>query len=96
MTTIQRKVKNPFSLFKADPIALKQMLLAVVFGPVLGVTLSLVAIKYTETGIAATLIATVPVVMIPFLIVIEKEWPTWRAVLGALVTVTGIAVLFLR
>ena len=96
VTLFLKKVKNPISLFKADPIALKQMLLAVVFGPVLGVTLSLVAIKYTETGIAATLIATVPVVMIPFLIVIEKEWPTWRAVLGALVTVTGIAVLFLR
>lgn len=96
VTLFLRKVKNPISLFKADPIALKQMLLAVVFGPVLGVTLSLVAIKYTETGVAATLIATVPVVMIPFLIVIEKEWPTWRAVLGAVITVGGIAMLFLR
>jgi drug/metabolite transporter (DMT)-like permease len=96
VTLFLRKIKNPVQLFKADYTALKQMLLAVVFGPVLGVTLSLVAIKYTETGIAATLIATVPVVMIPFLIVIEKEWPTWRAVLGAVVTVGGIAMLFLR
>jgi drug/metabolite transporter (DMT)-like permease len=96
VTLFLKKIKNPIALFKTDPIALRQMMLAVVFGPVLGVTLSLTAIKYTETGIAATLIATVPVVMIPFLIVIEKEWPTWRAVLGALVTVAGIAVLFLR
>ena len=96
VTLFLRKIKNPVHLFKADYTALKQMLLAVVFGPVLGVTLSLVAIKYTETGIAATLIATVPVVMIPFLIVIEKEWPTWRAVLGAVITVGGIAMLFLR
>ena len=96
VTLFLKKIKNPIALFKTDPIALRQMMLAVVFGPVLGVTLSLVAIKYTETGIAATLIATVPVVMIPFLIVIEQEWPSWRAVLGALVTVAGIAVLFLR
>jgi drug/metabolite transporter (DMT)-like permease len=91
-----RKVKSPFRLFRADPTALKQLLLAVVFGPVLGVTFSLIAVKNTETGIAATLIATVPVVMIPFLILIEKEWPTWRAILGAAVTVGGIAMLFLR
>ncbi len=58
------------------------MLVAVIFGPVLGVTLSLAAVKYTETGIAATLIATVPVVMIPLLIVIEKNGragePPWE------------------
>ncbi len=96
VTLILGKVKNPWQLFKAHPTALQQMLLAVVFGPVLGVTLSLAAVKYTETGIAATLIATVPVVMIPLLIVIEKEWPSWRAILGAAVTVGGIAILFLR
>lgn len=91
-----RKVKNPWLLFTANPTAVKQMIIAVIFGPVLGVTLSLAAVKYTETGIAATLIATVPVVMIPLLIVIEKEWPSWRAILGAIITVGGIAILFLR
>ena len=96
VTLVLRKVKNPFGLFRKDHTALKQLSLAVVFGPVLGVTFSLMAVKYTETGIAATLMATVPVMMIPFLILIDKEWPTWRAVLGAAVTVGGIAMLFLR
>jgi drug/metabolite transporter (DMT)-like permease len=53
-------------------------------------------VKYTQTGNAATLRSTVPVVRIPFLILIEKEKPALRAVTGAAVTVTGVAILFLQ
>ncbi len=96
ITLLMRKVKNPLRLFRADLTALKLTLLGVVFGPFLGVTLSLISIKYTETGIAATLMATVPVVMIPLVIWMEKEKPSRRAILGAAATVAGIALLFLR
>lgn len=96
LTILTRRVRSPRLLFSKDTTALKYMLGGILFGPFLGVTLSLMSVKYTATGIAATLMATVPVIMIPMVILIEKERPTWRAVLGAIIAVTGVAILFLR
>ena len=65
------------------------------FGPFLGVTLSLVAVKYTLAGIAATIMAVVPVLIIPFIVIIYRERVSARAVFGALLAVAGVALLFL-
>lgn len=65
-------------------------------GPTIGVWLSLVAVKYTEAGIAATLMSTFPVVVIPLAMVVHQERPTWRAVAGAIVAVAGVAMLFIE
>ncbi len=67
-----------------------------IFGPFLGVWLSIVAVKYTAAGIASTLLATVPVLIIPLDIIINKRLPSWRAVAGTLLAVVGIALIFLR
>jgi len=64
-------------------------------GPFLGVTLSLVAIQRTQTGVAATIMSIVPVLIIPFVIVINKERVSPRAALGAGVAVSGVALLWL-
>ncbi len=90
-----RKIKNPIKMLKADLTAVKFLLSGVTMGPYLGVWLSLVAVKLTHTGIAATLMSIVPVTMIPISIRFEKERPTARSVLGAVLTVIGIAFLFL-
>ncbi len=68
--------------------------LGAVFGPFLGVSLSLVAVKYTATGIAATIMALVPVLIIPAAVVIQKERVTVRGVAGAILAVGGVALLF--
>lgn len=96
ITLLSRKVKNPIGIFSSDRSALKYMILGTIFGPYLGVTLSLVSVKYTQTGIAATLMSTMPVIMIPMVIAIEKEKVSGRAIFGAAIAVTGIAILFLR
>ena len=96
ITMLSRKVKNPIRIFSNDRSAIKYMILGIIFGPYLGVTLSLVSVKYTQTGIAATLMSTMPVIMIPMVIAIEKEKVSRRAILGAMIAVTGIAILFLR
>ncbi len=90
------KVKNPFTLFRHDRSAFKLVLAGVVFGPFLGVTLSLLSIKYTDTGVAATIMSTVPVLMLPLVVWYEKEHVSGRAAVGAVITVIGIAILFLR
>lgn len=96
LTLLMGRVKTPRELFSQDRTALKLVLAGVVFGPFLGVTLSLISVKYTDTGVAATLMSIVPVLMIPLVIILEKEKPTWRAVLGAVIAVAGVALIFLR
>jgi drug/metabolite transporter (DMT)-like permease len=64
-------------------------------GPFLGVWLSLAAVKYTETGIAMAIMSTVPVMVIPLVVLIHKEKVSFRAVIGSIITVGGVALLFL-
>ncbi|NIA29706.1 MAG: EamA family transporter [Actinobacteria bacterium] len=67
-----------------------------VVGPYLGVWLANVAVKYTETGVASTLLATVPILVIPMVIIVRNTKPSARAVTGAIIAVIGVALLFLR
>ncbi len=64
------------------------------FGPFLGVSFSLMAIKYTTTGIASTIMALVPVLLIPPAILLMKEKVTLREVLGSVIAVCGVAIFF--
>ena len=75
--------------------AMARISLGAVFGPFLGVSLSLVAVQYTEAGVAATLMALTPVIIIPPAIWINKERVSLRAIIGAFVAVGGAALLFL-
>jgi len=64
-------------------------------GPFVGMTLSMVAVAYTEAGIAQTLMSLMPVIIIPLLWVIYRERTNWRGIFGAVVAVIGVAILFL-
>jgi len=65
------------------------------FGPFIGVSLSLLAVQYTEAGVAATLMALVPVLIIPVSVIFYREHVAWPAAVGAAVAVCGSALLFL-
>ena len=78
----------------ADRKAMVSTGIGAFFGPFLGVSLSLVAIKYTYAGVAATLMALVPVLIIPVSVLVLRERVSRLAVLGAVVAVTGTALLF--
>jgi drug/metabolite transporter (DMT)-like permease len=78
----------------ADRSAMVSTGIGAFFGPFLGVSLSLVAIKYTYAGVAATLMALVPVLIIPVSVLVLRERVSRLAVLGAVVAVTGTALLF--
>lgn len=65
------------------------------FGPFLGVSLSLLAIKYTTTGIASTLNSLTPVLIIPFAWLLLKERVTLKEIIGAVVAVIGVSIFFI-
>jgi len=65
------------------------------FGPFLGVSLSLLSVQYIHVGVAQTFMSVIPVLIIPFVIIIHKEKVSLRAVAGAILAVVGVAILFL-
>ena len=71
------------------------MLVLVVSGPFLGVGFSLMAVQYTAAGIASTLMATTPII-----ILLPSRWLfgqriTLRNVVGAVISVVGVSLFFL-
>ncbi len=72
-----------------------QLSVGAFFGPFLGVSFSLIAVKYTSAGIAATLMALVPVFIIVPSVVFLKEKITFKEVAGAIIAVGGVALFFL-
>ncbi|PIW70756.1 MAG: hypothetical protein COW08_00295 [Ignavibacteriales bacterium CG12_big_fil_rev_8_21_14_0_65_30_8] len=96
VTIIFRKYKNPIKLYLNDPKAFLFTVVGTVFGPFLGITLSLLAIKYTKIGIASTIMATVPVIMLPMSKYLHKEKFTWKIIIGTFMAVGGVAIIFLR
>ena len=66
-----------------------------VFGPFLGVSFSLLAIKYTTTGVASTIMAIVPILIIPPAVLFFKQKVSWLEVVGAFVSVTGVTLFFI-
>ena len=75
--------------------AMKRIALGSVFGPFLGVSFSLLAVQHTQAGIAATIMAIVPVLIIPPAIIFFKEKPNWKEITGAIIAVGGVALFFL-
>lgn len=77
----------------------KQVILAIlggtILGPFIGVWLSLVAVQLARVGIAATLMALSPVILIPLSYFILKEKISLRAVVGTLLAIIGVALIFL-
>ena len=69
--------------------------LTTVFGPFLGVSLSLMAVRYAEAGIASTLMALTPVLIIPPYALIHHQKVSFKEILGALIAVAGAALFFL-
>ncbi|MCF8241732.1 MAG: DMT family transporter [Melioribacteraceae bacterium] len=90
------KFKNPVRMFKNDPYALKHTIAASILGPYLGITASMIAINNTYVGIASTLMATVPIVMLPMVRFYYKEKLSPTAIFGAVIAVAGISILFLK
>lgn len=75
--------------------AMKKVSIGAFFGPFLGVSFSLLAVQYTETGIASTIMAIVPVLIIVPSVIIFKEKVSLKEIFGAVITVSGVALLFI-
>jgi drug/metabolite transporter (DMT)-like permease len=78
-----------------DKSGMSAICLGAFFGPFLGVSFSLISVKYTEAGIASTIMALVPVIIIAPAVFLYKQKVTLPEIIGAVISVCGVAVFFL-
>lgn len=90
------RTSDAFRVIVTDRRAFGLTALGAVLGPFLGISFSLIAVANTSVGIAATIMATVPILMLPLVYFVYKERLSWKAIAGAVVAVAGVAILFTR
>lgn len=91
-------LQGKLSQFKTavkDRPGMKYATLTTLFGPVIGVSLSLMAVQYTDTGIASTLMALTPVLIIAPYAIIYKQRIKAKEIVGVVVSMVGVAMFFL-
>ncbi|HBX53602.1 MAG TPA: EamA family transporter [Bacteroidales bacterium] len=95
ITAIAQRWKEVYAVRK-DKVALRGILIGSVFGPFLGVSTSLIAVQNTSAAVASTIMATVPILIILPSVILFKHKVTWREVAGAVVSVAGIVLFFMK
>lgn len=94
VTVIQGQVISTVRQANDHRTSLLYILGGAVFGPLVGVSLSLFAIQNINVGIASTLIALPPIFLLPVGHYLFKENITWQAVAGTVIAVVGVGLLF--
>lgn len=92
--TVSKNWENVYSALR-DSKAMKNISIGSLFGPFIGVSLSLVAVQYAPTGIVSTIMSITPILIIPVSIFILKEKVFPKEILGAFITLVGVSLLFL-
>jgi drug/metabolite transporter (DMT)-like permease len=94
MTALRRQVRPSLRKLQ-DRRALYAIMGGALVGPFLGIWFSLIAIQNARVGIASTIMALPPVLLIPLTFVFFGDRPTKRGILGTIVAVVGVSMLFL-
>ncbi len=92
---ILKRYQNPIKVYMKDKKAFGLVILGSIIGPYLGITFSFIAVIYTQVGVAATLMSTSPIMILPLSMLFYKEKLSWKPIVGAIIAVGGISLLFL-
>jgi drug/metabolite transporter (DMT)-like permease len=94
-TAFDGEIGATFAALRQKPEVLRLLALGALVGPLLGVSASLLAVQHAEIGVASTLMALPPVILLPISYFAFREKIGWQAILGTIVALAGVAVLFL-
>lgn len=89
------RAKQFAAAFK-NRVAVTQTFFGSIFGPFIGVSLSLIAVRNANTGVATTIMATTPIVLILLDVLVKKKKVSFIEVLGAVISVAGVSLFFIR
>jgi len=92
--TLWKKWHNVGAAVKHTP-AMKRIIIGSIFGPFLGVSFSLYAVQHANAGIASTIMAIVPILIIPPSIIFLKQKVSLKEIIGAIISVAGVTLFFI-
>jgi len=94
-TAFDGKTASTFTALREKPQVIRLLALGAFVGPLLGVSASLLAVQHADIGVASTLMALPPVIILPVSYFVFKEKIGWQAILGTVLAIVGVAILFL-
>ena len=89
-------ISNSKPIFTNEKNNLPLMFLGTILGPVMGVTLSLLAIQKLEVAVAQTIFALLPLFVLPISLIVYKEKITIQSVFACLLALAGVLLLIWR
>ena len=93
LAILRGQIANTFRKWK-NRQAFRAIIAGTVVGPYLGIWLSLIAIQLAPIGVAATLMALPPVILIPLEYLFFGVKVSQRSILGTVVAFAGVALIF--
>jgi len=94
-TVFDGRTGATFKALRERPRVIPLLALGALVGPVLGVSASLLAVQHAEIGVASTLMALPPVIILPISYFVFHEKVGWPAIAGTVLAIAGVAILFL-
>lgn len=95
ITVFMGQAKSTVQKSLSEPIALRNIAVGSFVGPFIGVWLSLIAVQNAQVGIASTLMALAPIIMLPIMKWGYKENISRLAITGTLTALCGVAMIFM-
>ncbi len=95
VTLLQRQAGRTIQVLRQNPSSFRLLALVALVGPVIGVSLSLLAVQYSPVGVASMLTSLSPVLMLPIGHFVYGEKLGWGAIGGTFLAMAGVALLFL-
>jgi drug/metabolite transporter (DMT)-like permease len=93
LAAIRGQIRYTFCQWR-DKLAFRALVAGSTVGPFLGIWLSLIAVQNARLGIASTLMALPPVLLIPLEYLVYHRRVSRRSMTGTLVAMVGVALLF--
>lgn len=91
----QKKARYTLQQSTSTKTVFRAILLGTLVGPFAGIWLSMVAIQSAYVGVAATLMALTPIIMLPIAYWIYKEKISTLAYAGTFLSLAGVALIFI-
>lgn len=94
LVTIMQRWKSVGTALR-NKTGMKSLTLGAIFGPFLGVSFSLISVKFTKAGIASTIMSLTPVFILIPAMLLYKQKVTLPEIAGAVISVCGVALFFI-
>ncbi|HBB26651.1 MAG TPA: hypothetical protein DCZ59_10330 [Bacteroidetes bacterium] len=90
---LRRAPHRPLKEAYAHPDARTAMFTGTIFGPIIGVTMSLVAARSLDVAVAQTIFSLVPFVVMAIMRLVYRQPIPARSIIGAVISVFGVVLL---